>query len=669
MIGRFINNYRIIDKIGEGGMSEVYLAEHKYLHKYNALKKLKLQDKTIIDKFIKEAQILYNLNHKFIVKVGDCFDFEDSLYIVMEYVEGEPLNEYISKRERISEDKAIEIFKKILYGIDYAHSLNIIHRDLKPSNIIIDKNENPKILDFGIAKIVKAGIGSGTTSTSIFMGSPAYMSPEQYKNEKIDLRTDIYSLGMVLYEMVTGINPYQSEEISLASLSYKIVHESLPDPKIYLPKINDNCRKLILKCAQKKPENRFNTCKEIIDYIDKIEVQTIKIEPEKIKEEIKIKWYKKNKITLSITLIIIIICLGLTGKYLLFTNNENQTKLVNIINDSVKNALKHEWKLTQLNKNWDITKIQFVNDTIVWMLTKGSERGIKKGIGSNENLSHINWKEINYPGTMIGDIYFIDNETGWITTKDYSNFYYHKNPDANPPELLMKTTNGGNNWFTQLKVKGLLIGISFGNLFFLNENTGYIAYNNCIFKTTNGGKKWTQKKVSDVQVYIREENKVIPKLIYKKVNFKELLFINENKGWGISDSTILYTTDSGDNWEYSSDISAKITKCYFIDENTGWFIGENGEICKTEHGSNRWFHQKQKPDKRLFLNDVFFINVNTGWVVGDYGCILRTTNCGTNWEFDSIPTKAHLKNIAKSSNKLWVVGGEGVILTLELEQN
>ena len=263
MIGKIIQNYRIVSKIGEGGMGIVYLGEHITIRRKVAVKFLNpvfIQNNIVRDKFINEAQTLAELQHSNIVMLYDFGTFDNNIFLLMEYLEGISLDKVISSDKPNLEEHIVKnILFGVLNGVSYAHKKKIVHRDIKPSNIIISKEGVPKILDFGIAKILTAE----AQKTGVRMGSVAYMSPEQVLHKTVDERTDIYSLGVTIYEMLTNLNPYRGE--SSEFLIYdKIIKEDFPSPRIINPAISEHLESIVLKATEKNPGNRFQSCDEFI---------------------------------------------------------------------------------------------------------------------------------------------------------------------------------------------------------------------------------------------------------------------------------------------------------------------------------------------------------------------------------------------------------------------
>ena len=259
-----ILNYQIKRVLGEGGMGKVYLAVHNKIDRKVAIKELHphlSKDKGLRERFKNEAALMANLSHPNIVTLHDYIETPTSVYLIMEYVEGIPLDDYIEKVSGpIPEKKAIEMFVKILDAFDYAHQSGIIHRDIKPSNIMVTKDGDIKILDFGIAKMLNSPENQ-LTRTGMKIGTIFYMSPEQIRALDIDTRSDIYSLGVTLFEMLTSRNPY-NKDLSEYDISHKVVNEPLPKAKTFYPNISEHIQEVIDKATAKNPANRFQNVME-----------------------------------------------------------------------------------------------------------------------------------------------------------------------------------------------------------------------------------------------------------------------------------------------------------------------------------------------------------------------------------------------------------------------
>jgi eukaryotic-like serine/threonine-protein kinase len=229
-INKTIGKYAITRKIGEGGMASVYEGIHEKLGTkvaFKVLSPLLARDPQLRQRFENEANFMASLNHPNITRVLDIEEQDETLIIVMELIEGEGLDDRVKRTGPLSNTEVKVIFTQVLNAFEYAHSKGIVHRDIKPANIFIDKYNQVKILDFGIAKIF--GLGNEMTQTGTQMGTPVYMSPEQVRGEKsIDHRSDIYSLGITLYFLLSGKAPYESTEDSSFEIFTKIVNEPIP---------------------------------------------------------------------------------------------------------------------------------------------------------------------------------------------------------------------------------------------------------------------------------------------------------------------------------------------------------------------------------------------------------------------------------------------------------
>lgn len=257
MINTTIGKYKITKLIGEGGMASVYEAEHEMLGTKVAIKVLNAilsANAQIRERFKNEAKIMASFNHPNITKIIDFEDQPHQLSIVMEFLEGEDLNDKIKRNGPLSQQEVKDIFVQTLMAFQYAHEKGVVHRDIKPSNIYILPNGHVKILDFGIAKLF--GQGNEMTQTGAQMGTPIYMSPEQVKADKsIDHRSDIYSLGVTMFYAITGNPPYNTNADSQFDIFNKIVFEPLPE----LPIIG-NFDDFIKKACQKDREQRYQSC-------------------------------------------------------------------------------------------------------------------------------------------------------------------------------------------------------------------------------------------------------------------------------------------------------------------------------------------------------------------------------------------------------------------------
>lgn len=261
------DRYEILEVVGAGGMSIVYKAKCHRLNRNVAIKVLKPEfsnDKNFVTKFRIEAQASAGLSHPNIVNVYDVYDDDGIYFIVMELVEGITLKEYIAQNGRLPMDKAIDISIQIASGLEAAHENHIIHRDIKPQNIIVAKNGTIKVTDFGIARAA-----SPNTLTSGAVGSVHYISPEQARGGYSDERSDIYSLGITMYEMVTGRVPFDGD--NNVSIALMHIQNDIIPPRQYYPDIYSSFEKIILKATQKKPERRYLTASALIADLKRVQ--------------------------------------------------------------------------------------------------------------------------------------------------------------------------------------------------------------------------------------------------------------------------------------------------------------------------------------------------------------------------------------------------------------
>ena len=348
-------SYSILDQIGLGGMAAVYLANHKTLGHHVAIKVLNKEftfNQNIRSRFIAEAKKMVRMNHPNVVKVTDLIDEENTVAIVMEYVDGKNL--IALSAEHKFTDEEIELYlKQMLQALSYIHNQGLIHRDIKPSNFILGKDGRLKLTDFGISKSFLSNSDFTQTSTSMSLGTPMYMSPEQVRSTKdVTQLTDIYSLGVVLWQLVSGQKPYNSETTSAFDLQLKIVQEDLP-------LTHTTWDKIIQKATQKDERIRYQSADEFLMAVENQEIveddfeRTVSVENKvsKIEQKNVVNRKKINfkKSFLFITIILTIIFL-LTFRFL---SNESHKDLNPYLNDLYINNLKG--KVKQLTVSPDAT--------------------------------------------------------------------------------------------------------------------------------------------------------------------------------------------------------------------------------------------------------------------------------------------------------------------------
>lgn len=266
----FANRYQIIEELGKGGMGKVYRALDKKLNEEVAIKLIKPEiaaDRKTVERFRNELRLARKISHRNIGRMYELMEYMGVHYITMEYVPGQDLRSLIRQTGKLTAETAVSIAKEVCEGLAEAHRLGVVHRDLKPSNILIDKQGDAKIMDFGIARSLKS---KGITGTRNMIGTPEYMSPEQVDGEDdIDQRSDIYSLGVILYEMLTGRVPFHGD--TPLSVAYKHKNKTPPDPKEFNTQITNELSVLILKCLEKDREGRYQSAGEVRSQLEEIE--------------------------------------------------------------------------------------------------------------------------------------------------------------------------------------------------------------------------------------------------------------------------------------------------------------------------------------------------------------------------------------------------------------
>jgi hypothetical protein len=265
----FARRFEIIEEIGQGGMGTVYKAYDSKIREVVALKLLKPEiasDPEVIERFRNELKLARQVSHRHVCRMYDLGEEWLSIYISMEYVAGEDLKSFIRRSGHLTEAKAVGLAGQIAAGLGEAHRLGVVHRDLKPQNVMIDKDGNAKIMDFGIARSLHT---RGVTGTGVIIGTPEYMAPEQAEGRDIDHRVDIYALGAILFEMVTGRVPFEGA----TPLSIVLKHRSEPpaDPQTINTQISTGLSRIILKCLAKSREDRYQSAAEVLEDLAAVE--------------------------------------------------------------------------------------------------------------------------------------------------------------------------------------------------------------------------------------------------------------------------------------------------------------------------------------------------------------------------------------------------------------
>jgi serine/threonine protein kinase len=278
---KIFGDYLIRKKLGEGGMGAVFLAEHKSIDQRLAIKVLHgdaAQNPELVERFNREARAIARLTNQNIIRV---FVFgrtpEGLLYLAMEFVEGKPLRDLIEKENHLSELRAISVMRQTLHALNEAHELGIVHRDLKPDNIMITRfrgvEEFVKVLDFGIAKVKEPnGQQAKLTQAGVVYGTPEYLSPEQAQAKELDGRSDLYSMGIILYEMITGTVPFQSKT-AVTILAAHVYDPPDPPSKKVRFAISPRMERIIMKALEKDPNKRYQTAMAFLEDLETLEAE------------------------------------------------------------------------------------------------------------------------------------------------------------------------------------------------------------------------------------------------------------------------------------------------------------------------------------------------------------------------------------------------------------
>ena len=325
----FANRYEVIEELGKGGMGKVYRVFDKTIKEEVALKLIRPEiagSERTIERFSNELKFARKIAHRNVCRMFALDEEEGTHFITMEYVRGESLKSMVRMMGQLSAAQVVSLAKQVCEGLAEAHRLGVVHRDLKPSNIIIDKEGNARIMDFGIARSLKE---KGITGAGVMIGTPAYMSPEQVDAEEVDKRSDIYSLGIILYKMVTGKLPFEGDTALSIALKHKT--ETPLDPKQFNAQIPEDLSRVILKCMEKDREKRYQETKELLSELSKIEEEITTgeriiprkkiITSKKIKETFGKRWMMIATVFMAVVVVGIVI-LYFMGKKPVYPSGE-----------------------------------------------------------------------------------------------------------------------------------------------------------------------------------------------------------------------------------------------------------------------------------------------------------------------------------------------------------
>ena len=622
MIGRRLQNYKVISLLGQGGMGSVYKVFDIKLERYAALKILSLNtthNSTFIERFKREARNQAKLMHPNIVSVYGFVEEKDVLGIAMEYIEGETLESIIQERGRIEFSYALELIGQILNGIEYAHQHGFIHRDLKPSNIILDFNGNPKIMDFGISKSIDEL--KSITQHNARPGTLLYMSPEQLGGNIITVKSDLYSLGITLYEMLVGTHPYNSQTI------YEIIHSHINRLPLkvssQIPVIPPAADEIILSAMNKSNNNNFSSATEFKNALLKLnqnQTSSNHNDPpfsypnaDDVVESNR-KSSKGFQTVSNILLFIIFIGLGVivfnvVKTIILDETDKTELQSLNYSQDYSKNPnfiKESEWKLFKTDTDNNLNSITFLDDykgfiagdsgiviqTLdggnTWKKIKSQYSDSFNSICSNDNKLYLVGADgfIGILNSNLNEIKKINSNTSEVLFKIYFNdinngFIVGSNG------LILKSYDGGMTWQTiPCDVKENLFSISFAD----SKNGVIVGWKGTILKTNDAGITW-QKQNINFNSYL-----------------KDVLFVNEFLGIIVGGEGKIYRTENGgEDWdEIGIGSNSGLYKVSFDNNAEGIVLSNRGEIFFSYDAGKTW--TKKTVGQPLILNDIVQLN-------------------------------------------------------------
>ena len=618
MIGRRIQNYKVISLLGQGGMGTVYKVFDVKLERYAAIKIVNLNtsyNSTFIERFKREARNQAKLTHPNIVSVYGFVEEQDILGIAMEFIEGDTLESLILNRGRIDFTYAMELIVQILNGIDYAHQQGFIHRDLKPSNIILDLNGNPKIMDFGISKSIDEL--KSITQHNSKPGTLLYMSPEQLGGNLITVKSDLYALGITLYEMLLGDHPYNAQTI------YEIIdsHVNKIPLKIssQIQSIPIQIDEIILRSMNKSIENNFTSASEfknaILELSKKFSSLNVNETTNSIIEKSEILEPKpknsKGFQTVS-NLLLFIIFIGLM--VIVF----NVVKSV-IIEENDKTASE------LLNYSQDYSDNPNYVEESTWELIK---------TGTTNNLNSISFLD-DYRGYIAGDsgliLKSLDGGTSWKKIKsNYSNNFFSMSFTDN--KLFVVGSSGfigtiNNNSDQVIKIASSSFETIF-KIYFVDHNNGFIVGSNgTIQRTYDAGLTW-----NSIESNVKE-------------NLFSLDFSDAKNGIAVGwNGTILKTSDTGLTWKKQSQtIKTYFKDVLFVNEFLGFIVGGEGIVLRTENGGEDW--DKIDIETNSGLYKIYFENSGEGIILSNRGEIFFSSDAGKSWKKKSVGQQLNLNDI------------------------
>lgn len=631
MIGSKIQNYKVLSVLGKGGMGIVYKVIDIKLERYAALKILNINSikySYIIERFRREARNQARLSHPNIVSVYGFVEERNVMGIAMEYIEGNTIENILLQDGRLNFFDAINLMIQILSGIEYAHAEGFIHRDLKPSNIIVDAKGSAKIMDFGISKSIDE-IGS-ITMQDTRPGTLLYMSPEQLSGEEVTIRSDVYSLGITFYEMLTGVHPYNSKTFyELIDAQLNKIPQKTNELYSDIPAELDE---IILRAIGKSSGPNFNYAHEFRQELELLNHRLIanpsltttskKKKKNIIGKKESTTWQKFLNIFLAIVFFALMIF------------------VYDIVRESIK---KSEMEKNPLTYSQDYSKNPNFINKIKWNFLN---------IGTDKNLLSILFID-NFNGFICGGSGLLLKTTDGGFSWDQTNINFNKTLYKlykSGEKVFVLGENGGLFGLSATTQKWNKINVDISetlfDIFFIDENIGFITgANGTILKTDDGGLTWHNLK-SGV-----------------KKNLFSIAFSDKKNGFIVGwDGTILNTENGGENWSrVENDFKSYLRDIVFVNEFLGFIVGGEGKILRTENGGRKWEDVKIESTSGLYK--IIFSSFENGMILSNRGEIFSTSNAGKTWESESIGKQIILNDIQKlSSGNYVIIGNNGQVL-------
>lgn len=633
LIGKLIDNYRIVSVLGRGGMGIVYKAYDVKLDRYVAVKMLNAQTSSrdqFIERFKREAKNQAKLTHPNIVAVYGFIEYAEFLGIVMEYVEGESLEKVIERQGRFNLYDVIYILKQMLLGLGYAHSKGFVHRDIKPSNVILNKEGITKIMDFGISKSL---FDKDMTRTSAKIGTVYYMSPEQIKGTDVTNRSDIYSVGCTVYEMLVGQPPFDSTS------EYEVMDSHLKKSPVKistrLAGVPEQVDNLLLKAMAKEPNDRFTTCEEMLNEVHDLDKHVTKLFSSYFKEpEQKPKTVTYKAMSIFAYVAIVIVMIGLSYfvytqvDELLLSNRLEQFEKYSI--NTLFGSEDDKFKFTEINKvesgsDRNLNSIFFADQKFA--ASVGDSGAILVSLDGG-----FTWKsKLLSAKISLSDIFCFNNGKA-ILIGDSSRVYY------------------STNYLDSLQIINAPKGYTFFRIKFVGNDVGFITGNNgLILKTTNGGINWVKVETNTNE------------LIF------DLAFIDSKRGFAVGwNGTLLKTINSGESWnKYESLPVDNYLKSVDVTHNGfGLAVGGDGIVLRTTNYGKNW--EQNRLGNLGGLQRVMFISDKYALLIGSRGTLMISKDRGENWQMVDSQIYSNMNDAGVNPDgHIFLVGVNGLMYKIQ----